>query len=309
VGQSVGDFNSGALASWETQFNGFGEGSDSGMIGIDLSGKTALVCGAGGGGLGSAVSHILAQAGADIVAVDQSAEFTAGTRADVEALGVACHTIEANLMDAGEAGAVVGKALAMAGGVDIVVNVAGGTRFHQWSAIEETTDEIFQDVLALNLNYVFRVCADAARHMISAKKPGAMVNFTSISGLRGAPYHGPYGASKRAVMALTETMAIEWARYSIRVNTVAPGGVLTPRASKYGGERTSTAMADGHRQMLPHEIASAVLFLASDLAIGVSGQTLVVDSGLSSKNPAGGLQQYGAMAENAAKIAAEGIVR
>jgi NAD(P)-dependent dehydrogenase (short-subunit alcohol dehydrogenase family) len=269
-----------------------------------------LVCGAGGGGLGSAVSHILAQAGADIVAVDQSAEFTAGTKADVEALGVTCHTIEANLMDAGEAAAVVGKALSKAGRIDIVVNVAGGTRFHQWSAIEETTDEIFRDVLALNLNYVFRVCADAARHMIEAKQPGAMVNFTSISGLRGAPYHGPYGASKRAVMALTETMAIEWARYGIRVNTVAPGGVATPRASKYSnnrGPRESGPFAEGHRLMMPPEIASAVLFLASDLAIGVSGQTIVVDSGLSSRNPAGGLAEYGAMAKNAAKIVAEGL--
>jgi NAD(P)-dependent dehydrogenase (short-subunit alcohol dehydrogenase family) len=270
------------------------------MIGIDLSGKTALVCGAGGGGLGSAVSRVLAEAGAAIVAVDQSAEFTAGTKAEVEGLGVACHTIEANLMDHAEAAAVVGKALSLAGQIDIVVNVAGGTRFNQWSPIEETTDEIFRDVLALNLDYVFRVCADAARHMIATKRPGAMVNFTSIAGLRGAPYHGPYGAAKRGLMALTETMCIEWARYGIRVNTVAPGGVLTPRASKYGGG--GAGMPDGHRQMMPAEIASAVLFLVSDLAIGVSGQTVVVDSGLSSRNPAGGLGQYGAMAERAKAI-------
>jgi NAD(P)-dependent dehydrogenase (short-subunit alcohol dehydrogenase family) len=108
------------------------------MIGIDLSGKTALVCGAGGGGLGSAVSRVLAQAGANLVAVDQNEEFLAETKAEVTGLGVACETIVANLMDADVAAGLVGKALSKVERIDIVVNVAGGTRFDQWSPIEET---------------------------------------------------------------------------------------------------------------------------------------------------------------------------
>jgi NAD(P)-dependent dehydrogenase (short-subunit alcohol dehydrogenase family) len=282
------------------------------MIGIDLSGKTALVCGAGGGGLGSAVSRVLAQAGANLIAVDQSEAFTAETKAEATGLGVTCETIVANLMDAQEAAGLVKKALSKAQHIDVVVNVAGGTRFHQWSPIEETSDEVFHDVLALNLNYVFRVCADAARHMIAAKRPGSMVNFTSIAGLRSAPFHGPYGIAKRGVMAMTETMAVEWARYGIRVNTVAPGGVTTPRASKYGGETRRDDRetgGDGHRRMMPAEIASAVLFLASDLASGISGQTLVIDSALSSKNPAGGVTEYTKLMKAADEIAKAGIVR
>jgi NAD(P)-dependent dehydrogenase (short-subunit alcohol dehydrogenase family) len=281
------------------------------MLGIDLSGKTALVCGAGGGGLGSAVSRILAQAGANLVAVDQSEEFVEETRAEAVGLGVSCETIVANLMDREVAAGLVGNALAKAGRIDIVVNVAGGTRFHQWKPIEETSEEIFRDVLALNLDYVFRVCADAGRHMIAGKQPGSIINFTSISALRGAPYHGPYGIAKRGIMAMTETMAIEWARYGIRVNTVAPSGVVTPRASKYSGADPTTPreIVDGHRMMMPLDIARAVLFLASDLAGGVSGQTLVVDAGLSSRNPAGGLEQYGRMAQSADEIAEAGIER
>jgi NAD(P)-dependent dehydrogenase (short-subunit alcohol dehydrogenase family) len=279
------------------------------MIGIDLSGKTALVCGAGGGGLGSAVSRVLAQAGANLVAVDQNEEFLAETKAEVTGLGVACETIVANLMDADVAAGLVGKALSKVERIDIVVNVAGGTRFDQWSPIEETTDAVFRDVLALNLNYVFRVCADAARHMIAGQHSGSMINFGSISGLRSAPFHGPYGIAKRGVMAMTETMAIEWARYGIRINTVAPGGVRTPRASKYRGsgssERRST-VSDGLRLMTPPEVASAVLFLASDLAAGISGQTLVVDSGLSAKNPAGGVKEYAAVMEAANEQAKAG---
>jgi NAD(P)-dependent dehydrogenase (short-subunit alcohol dehydrogenase family) len=122
-----------------------------------------------------------------------------------------------------------------------------------------------------------------------------MVNFASISALRSAPFHGPYGVAKRGVMAMTETMAIEWARHGIRVNVVAPGGVSTPRTSQYSAGAASarpSAASDGLRRMTPSEIAAAVTFLASDLAAGISGQTLIVDSGMTCKNPAGGVTEY-----------------
>lgn len=282
------------------------------MIGIDLSGKTALVCGAGGGGLGTSVSLALAQAGANIVAVDQSEEFVAEIRAEVLALGVACETIVANLMNPDEAAALVGKVLSKVDRIDIVANIAGGTRFHQWSPIEETTDEVFRDVLALNLDYVFRVCVDAGRHMIAAGHPGSIISLTSISGLRSAPFHGPYGMAKRGVMAMSETMAIEWARYGIRVNTIAPGGVATPRASKYSGNGTrerEEGAKDGLRRVLPTEVAVAVAFLASDLASGISGQTLVIDSGMAAKNPAGGIKEYGMVMDAGVEQAKAGVVR
>ena len=280
------------------------------MIGLDLSGKVALVCGAGGGGLGSAVSLMLAGAGADLVAVDQNEDLVAATKAEAESLGVACHTIAANLMDADVAAALVSKALAMAGRIDIVVNVAGGTRFSQWSPIEETSDQVLRDVMALNLNYVFRVCADAARHMIDAGHGGAIVNFASIAAMHSAPFHGPYGMAKRGVMSMGETMALEWARHGIRVNTVAPGGVATPRASKLrraSSTLTQKKPADGLRRMTPDEVAGAVLFLVSDLASGVSGQTLFVDGAMGCKNPAGGINEYTPIMNSAKENAAAGL--
>jgi NAD(P)-dependent dehydrogenase (short-subunit alcohol dehydrogenase family) len=280
------------------------------MIGLDLSGKVALVCGAGGGGLGSAVSRMLAQAGANLVAVDQDESLVAATKAEAESLGVACQTIVANLMDGDIAAGLVGKALASVQRIDIVVNVAGGTRFSQWSPIEETSDAVFRDVMALNLNYVFRVCADAARHMIAAGHSGSMVNLASIAALHSAPFHGPYGMAKRGIMAMTETMALEWARYGIRVNTVAPGGVATPRASRLenaNASRPTSTVADGLRRMMPEEVASAILFLVSDLAGGVSGQTLFVDGAMSCKNPAGGVPEYTAVMNAAKDNAASGV--
>lgn len=280
------------------------------MIGLDLCGKVALVCGAGGGGLGSAVSRVLARAGASLVAVDQSEELVAATKAEAESLGTVCHTIAANLMEAEVAAGIVASALSLAGRIDIVVNVAGGTRFSQWSPIEETSDQVLRDVMALNLDYVFRVCADAARHMIGAGHGGAMVNFASIAAMHSAPFHGPYGMAKRGVMAMGETMALEWARYGIRVNTVAPGGVATPRASQLrntNSTMTQKKPADGLRRMQADEVAGAVLFLVSDLASGVSGQTLFVDGAMGCKNPAGGINEYTPIMNSAKENAAAGL--
>jgi NAD(P)-dependent dehydrogenase (short-subunit alcohol dehydrogenase family) len=276
------------------------------MIGIDLRGRKALVCGAGGGGLGTAVSLALAEAGADLIAVDQNAEQAEDTRAAATALGVACNTIVADLTDRNQVVGLVDRALAKAGHIDVVVNVAGGTRLHQWSPIEETSEENFRDVLALNLDYVFRVNADAARSMIAAKRPGTIINFASISAHSSAPFHGPYGIAKRGLMAMTETMAIEWARYGIRVNTVAPGGVASPRATaSYAGSREAgdLSLADGLRIMKPSEVAAVVAFLASDLASGISGQTIAVDSGISAKNPSSALSDYQRLMDSARESA------
>ena len=151
---------------------------------------------------------------------------------DLAASGLGCEPFTADLMDAGAAAQVVDQVLARMGRIDILVNVAGGTRHHQWSPLEDSPDSLFRDVFALNLDYVLRVSADTARHMIARGDGGAIVNFASISALHGAPYHGPYGAAKAAISAITETMAVEWARHRIRVNAIAPGSVRTPRCAK-----------------------------------------------------------------------------
>jgi 3-oxoacyl-[acyl-carrier protein] reductase len=114
------------------------------------------------------------------------------------------------------------------------------------------------------------------------------VAIASVSGLRSAPGHGPYGAAKAGLMALVRTFAVELAASGVRVNAVAPGAVLTPRIL----ERTSPErLAEGARaiplgrQAQPEEIANAVLFLASDLASYVTGHTLVVDGGATAQFP------------------------
>ena len=85
------------------------------------------------------------------------------------------------------------------GGIDMLVNVAGGTKTHQWGRLEDGRDEDFRDVFALNIGYVYRLCADLGRRMIERRSGGSIVNLASVSGLRSAPFHGAYGAAKAGV--------------------------------------------------------------------------------------------------------------
>jgi NAD(P)-dependent dehydrogenase (short-subunit alcohol dehydrogenase family) len=266
------------------------------LIEINLRNKVALVCGAGGGGIGSAVARSFAEAGATMAVVDQNAALNDATRQVITGYGVSCETFVADLADATQAAQVIDRVWARMGGIDMLVNVAGGTKAHHWYRFENARDEDFRDVFALNLGYVYRLCADIGRHMIERGVGGSIVNVASVSGLRSAPFHGHYGAAKAGVIALTQTMAVEWAPHRIRVNAVAPGSVLSPRVTAYGkGPAHFDTASDGRRSLDPSEIAKGILFLSSDLASGVSGQTLTIDAGLACANPVGTLVEMAAL--------------
>jgi NAD(P)-dependent dehydrogenase (short-subunit alcohol dehydrogenase family) len=262
------------------------------VIQIDFRDKVALICGAGGGGIGSAVTRSFAQAGATMAVLDQNAELNDVTREVVAGYGVRCETFVADLTDSTQAAQVIESVWSRMGGIDMLVNVAGGTKARQWCRLENGRDEDFRDVFALNVGYVYRLCADVGRRMIERRSGGSIVNLASVSGLRSAPFHGAYGAAKAGVMALTQTMAVEWAPYGIRVNAVAPGSVLSPRVAAFGkGPAHFQPVLDGRRSLDPSEIAGGILFLSSNLASGVSGQTLTIDAGLACGNPVGTLPE------------------
>jgi NAD(P)-dependent dehydrogenase (short-subunit alcohol dehydrogenase family) len=265
------------------------------VIGIDFRSKVALVCGAGGGGIGSAVARSFAEAGATLAVVDQNAALNDETREVITGYGVRCETFVADLTDTTQAAQVIDSVWSRMGGIDMLVNVAGGTKAHQWYRFENGRDEDFRDVFALNIGYVYRLCADIGRHMIGRGLGGSIVNLASVSGLRSAPFHGHYGAAKAGVMALTQTMAVEWAPHGIRVNAVAPGSVRSPRVAAYGKGPAHFDTASGRRSLDPSEIAKGILFLSSDLASGVSGQTLTIDAGLACGNPVGTLPELAAL--------------
>ena len=117
---------------------------------------------------------------------------------------------------------------------------------------------------------------------------GTIASVSSVSGIAGAPYHAAYGAAKAGLMALTRSMAVEWGVHGIRVNALAPGGVMTPRAQANTPPNMGT-LAEGlipiGRVCQPDEIAAGLLFLLSPLSSAVSGQTLIVDGGVTAKFP------------------------
>lgn len=250
-------------------------------LAIDLTGKVILICGVARGGIGGATARQVARAGGTIVALDKDQALIDPTVEDVEALGGTIHALVADVTDPAHCEGVIARVIEKAGRIDAVANVAGGTTDEEWVPLDETPTAWFRRTLALNLDYVFMLCRDVARHWIDAGRGGAIVNVGSVSAIASAPWHGPYGAGKAGIAALTRTMAQEWHEFGIRANTVQPGAVMSERvaakraaANVLGGEENFTT---------PEELGNTIAFLLSDLAGGLSGQTISVDRSLSTK--------------------------
>ena len=245
---------------------------------IRLDGKNAIVCGAGGGGIGSATSKTLAEAGANIVAVDIDGARVEETVTQVRELGVQAHGVVANVETKVGADQVVAEAEREFGEIHCLANIIGGMMSaSEWNDLFSYGEAEWDAVFSRNLKYQFLIIQAVANHMRRKGIAGSIASLSSVSGWAGAPHHGPYGAAKAGVMALSRTMAVEFGGYGIRVNNLAPGSVITPR--------TMAATTPIRRALDPTEIASGLLFLLSDLSSGVSGHTLVVDGGAISKFP------------------------
>jgi len=255
-------------------------------LSVDLGGRTILVCGVGQGGIGGATCRQLAKAGATIIALDKDKETIDPTKADVEALGGTIHSLVTDLYDVAQCEKVIPTVLERFGDIDGIANIAGGTRPDEWMPLDETTTDSFRMSIQLNFAYLFFICRDAAKRWIDTGRTGAIVNVSSVSSLTSAPWHGPYGAAKSAITALTRTMANEWHEFGIRANTVLPGAVFTERVKS---RMTPDNVVPGNEPnfTMPEELANAITFLLCDLASGISGQALTVDRSLSTKFCAG----------------------
>ncbi len=255
---------------------------------LDFTGKTIVVVGCHKGGMGGATARQLAHGGATIVAVDNRQDYLDEIAAEVRELDATCHTLTCDLMDIAECEKLIPRILEQVGPIDGLVNVAGGTRGEEWMPLDETPGESFWKTIQLNFAYVFYLCRDAAKFWIDNDRKGAIVNIGSISAKDGAPWHGPYGAGKSGIIALTRTMANEWHEFGIRANSVSPGAVASERVAEKA-TRMSKATIEGRdtsEEVIfcqPIDLANGIVFLLSDLASGISGQNLTVDRSLSTK--------------------------
>lgn len=241
---------------------------------FDLSGKKALVTGASGG-IGGAIARAFHEAGAAVA--------VSGTRADAlgalaEELGEGAHPVPADLADASGAGALAEAAEAALGGIDILVNNAGLTRD---GLILRMKDEDWQVVIDVNLTAAFRLSRAVLRGMMRARW-GRILSITSVVGATGNPGQANYAASKAGLVGMTKAIAAEVASRGITVNCIAPGFITTAMTEvldEAQRERLLGAIPQA-RFGAPADIAAAAVFLASDEAAYVTGQTLHVNGGL-----------------------------
>ncbi len=256
---------------------------------ISLEGRVAVVAGGGGDGIGGTISLCLAQAGAAVAVLDRDADCARQAVEAIEAAGGRGLAVLEDVCTPEGCAAAVERTVGTLGGLDVLVNVVGGMGGQaRWVVTEEWTDAEWDHILSMNLRYVFLMCRAALPSLRASRVGGSIVNIASISGTHSAPQHVAYGAAKAGLVSMTRSLALEYARDGIRANAVAPGVIRTPRGGRGMASDFEARLAESlpiPRPGQPQEIAGPVLFLASDLASYVTGQTLGVDGGAAVRYP------------------------
>ena len=246
---------------------------------FDVQGQVALVTGAARG-LGRAIALALAAAGADVALGLRDASADAGLVGEIEALGRRALPVQMDVSRMAEIGAAVDATVAGLGRLDILVNNAG---IAPENPAEEYTEDDFDATLAVNLKGTFFASQAAGRVMIN-QGYGRIVNIGSQAGQVALPGESVYCMTKAAIAHLTRCLAVEWGRYGITVNAVAPTFIRTPGTEDVLADPAFHAdvverIAALHRIGEPIEVAGVVVFLASPAASLITGETVLIDGG------------------------------
>jgi 3-oxoacyl-[acyl-carrier protein] reductase len=241
---------------------------------FDLTGKTALVTGATGG-LGGTIAKALQRQGATVA--------LSGTRREVldkiaAEIGERVHVLPCNLGDKNEVEALVPKAEETMGQLDILVANAGITRDNLFVQLK---DEDWDQVIDVNLTATFRLARAAVRGMMR-RRFGRVIGITSVVGVTGNPGQGNYAASKAGMIGMFKSVAAEYARRGVTANCVAPGFISTPMTDKLNEKQREAILGrvPAGRLGTSEDVAAAVVYLASNEANYMTGQTLHVNGGM-----------------------------
>ena len=245
---------------------------------LELNGKTAVVIG-GTSGIGRAIAHGLAEAGADVVPTSRRIEQVEAVASEIESFGRQTLRVVSDVSDRESLENVLRETVAAFGKVDILVNSAGRTKR---APTLDFAEEDWNDILETNLNGTLRACQIFGREMLG-KGYGRIINIASLSTFVSLFEVAAYSASKAAVASLTKSLAVEWSSKGVNVNAIAPGVFKTDlnrellESTERGKEfQLRTPMK---RFGKVEELAGAAVFLASDAASFVTGEILVVDGG------------------------------
>ena len=248
-----------------------------------LDGKVALVTG-GAGGIGSAISQVLAEMGAKVAVASRTLARTQATAEGLKAQGFDAWATAFDVVSVDETGKMVDEVASHFGRLDILVNCIGGLTKEEKA--EESTDAQFEYMLATGLKGAMFQSAAAARHMIRQGTGGKIVHIGSVRGLlalRGRGY-AAYCAAKGGLVTLAKQLAAEWAPHKINVNVVSPTFINTEQAARWLSDPTFRANIEARiplgRVGEPAEVATAVLFFASPASDFITGQTLYIDGGI-----------------------------
>ncbi len=233
-------------------------------------------------GLGAIIALALARAGYDLVVAARNSATLGNTLGAVQALGRRVVPVVLDLREQASIERTMAEAVGAYGQIDVLVNNSGVAL--RRTALEVSCAE-WDEVIGVMLTGTFFMCQQMGRHLVDQKRPGCIVNLASTHGLVGLAERSTYGIAKGGVIQMTRMLAIEWAPHGIRVNALAPGTVNTPtraehyRANPDVGQMMLTRIPLG-RFATPDEVGAAVVYLTSPEAAYITGQTLVLDGGL-----------------------------
>lgn len=244
---------------------------------FDLTGRRALITG-GSRGIGFAIAEAFVAHGATVAIAARTAAEVGESAAKLTQAGRPAHGIVADLESAAGARRLLDDATAAMGGLEILVNNAGKSQGGKPAV--DVTDELFDEILNLNLRTPFILCREVGRRWIEEGVKGRIINVSSLAGTRGFASGSVYSASKGGLELLTKSLGTEWAKHGIIVNSIAPGWVRTKLTSRVFGQPYEEFILN-HSPMgrwgAPEEISGIAVYLASDAASFTTGSTFVVD--------------------------------
>lgn len=246
---------------------------------------STLVIGGGGEGIGRAISRAFAAAGASVAVADIDPDRARAAVDELTAAGARAIPLDGDVRSRSDVDGFVARTTAEFGRLDTLVTVVGGqVAFVPAVRLHEMTDDDWDLAYEMNLRYVVRAARAAIRAFLAQGSGGSIVSVGSVTGVMAAPMQAGYGAAKAGLASLAKTVAAEYAGNGIRMNVVACGAIATPVAASAQPADGAAGIPMG-RFGVPEDAAAAAVYLASPLSSYVTGQSLVVDGGVTVRGP------------------------